>query len=162
MFWLIPLLKKFNHITKDASLFHLKLGDSCKVIYFPNSHPFRMHLPSSWPTYCKQSIFDMEKYNWPLQWSIFDMETFWHLVCSNLTSCKFSLFFFLIPLYIFQIYDVFINKILQGYIIIYFDYWNLIILCLLWDMRRLLNWQANSWTSLEIATMVHINHRQTL
>jgi hypothetical protein len=30
-------------------------------------------------------------------------------------SCKFSLFFFLIPLYISQIYGVFINKVLQYY-----------------------------------------------
>jgi hypothetical protein len=29
-------------------------------------------------------------------------------------SCKFSLFIFLISLYIFQIYGVFINKVLQG------------------------------------------------
>jgi len=51
-----------------------------------------------------------------LQWSIFDIETFWHLVWTNLTSCKFSLFFFLIHLYIFQIYCVFINKVLKGFI----------------------------------------------
>jgi hypothetical protein len=50
------------------------------------------------PTYFKQSIFAME--------------IFWHLVLANLTSYKFSFFLFLIPLYIFQIYSVFINKIL--------------------------------------------------
>jgi hypothetical protein len=36
------------------------------------------------------------------------------LVCVNLMPCKFSLFFFLILLYIFQICNVFINKVLQG------------------------------------------------
>jgi hypothetical protein len=51
-----------------------------------------------------------------LQASIFDMDRFWHLVWANLTSCKFSLFFFLIPLYIFLIYDVSINKALQAWI----------------------------------------------
>jgi hypothetical protein len=49
--------------------------------------------------------------------SIFDMERFWHLVWTNLTSYTFSFLLFLIPLYIFQIFDVFINKVLQAYII---------------------------------------------
>jgi hypothetical protein len=48
------------------------------------------------------------------KWSFFDMYTFWHLVWANLTSCKFSFFFFLIPLHIFLIYGVSINKVLQG------------------------------------------------
>jgi hypothetical protein len=45
-----------------------------------------------WPTYYK--------------WSIFDMNSFWHLVWTNLMSSKFSLyffFFFLIPLFMFLI-----------------------------------------------------------
>jgi hypothetical protein len=46
------------------------------------------------------------------------MEKFWHLFWANLMSCKFSIFLFLIPLYAFQIYSVFINKVLQGCIII--------------------------------------------
>jgi hypothetical protein len=37
------------------------------------------------------------------------MEKFWHLIWANSTSCKFSLFLFLIPLYIFQIYGVIMN-----------------------------------------------------
>jgi hypothetical protein len=45
--------------------------------------------------------------------SIFDMERFWQVVWANLTSCIFSPFFFLIPLYIILIYGVFINKVLQ-------------------------------------------------
>lgn len=44
--------------------------------------------------------------------------SFWYLVWANLTSYKFSFFFFPIPLYIFQIYDVFMNKILEGCIIL--------------------------------------------
>jgi len=47
---------------------------------------------------------------------IFDMEGFWHLVWVNLTSCKSPFFLFLIPLYISQTYGVFINKVLQGFI----------------------------------------------
>jgi hypothetical protein len=42
------------------------------------------------------------------------MEIFWHLVWNNLTSYIFPFPFFLIPLYIFQICGVFINKVLQG------------------------------------------------
>ncbi len=49
--------------------------------------------------------------------SVCDIEVFWHIVWTNLTSCKFSLFLFLISLYIFQIYYVFINKVMQGCII---------------------------------------------
>jgi hypothetical protein len=48
---------------------------------------------------------------------IFDMERFWHLVWTNLTSYEFSFLLFLIPLYIFQIFGVFMIKFLQGYII---------------------------------------------
>jgi hypothetical protein len=47
-----------------------------------------------------------------LQWPIIGVETFWHLVWTNLTSYKFSLFLVLIPFYIFQIYDVFTIKVL--------------------------------------------------
>ncbi len=36
-----------------------------------------------------------------------------------LTSFQFSLFFFLIPWYIFQICSMFINKVLQGLVIVY-------------------------------------------
>ncbi len=58
----------------------------------------------------------MEKYDWNTAGKrvIFDMEGFWHLVWLNLTSCKFSHFLFLIPLYISS--GVFINKVLWGFI----------------------------------------------
>ncbi len=80
----------------------------------PSRHTFHRHgrhivdcrfltsrnVPSPWPTYCRLSIFDIEK--------------FWHLVWGNLMSCKFSIFLFLIHLYAFQIYGVFINKSFAG------------------------------------------------
>jgi hypothetical protein len=52
-----------------------------------------------WPTYYKRSIFDMER--------------FWHLVWANLTSCKFSLFLFLISFVNFSNLRC-VNKVLQG------------------------------------------------
>ncbi len=72
-------------------------------------HPFKTHLPWPWSTYCKPSIFDMEKYGWPTigvwswTWRNFDIyfEPIW--------SSNFSLFLFLTPLYIFLIYDVFLK-----------------------------------------------------
>jgi hypothetical protein len=42
------------------------------------------------------------------------MDRFWHLLWANLMPCKFTLLFFLIPLYIFLIYGVSINKVLEG------------------------------------------------
>jgi len=33
--------KNFNHITKDVNVFHLKLGDSYRLSYFPTSTPLR-------------------------------------------------------------------------------------------------------------------------
>jgi len=80
---IIFLSKNFNHITKDASIFHFKLSNSHRLIYFP---PFRTNLLSPWLTYCKQSIFDMKKYNQPtissqfFIWRGFDiyLELTWH------------------------------------------------------------------------------------
>jgi len=98
------------------------------------------NLSSPWLTYCKRSIFDMGKIQ-PTYYKllIFDMDRFWHLVWANLTSCKFSLFvFFLIPLYIFLIYGVSINKVLQCFMI---KIQNLLLqsntkLLLFWNMER--------------------------
>jgi hypothetical protein len=53
--------KNFNYIAKVVSIHHLKLGDNCRPSYFPTF----THMPSPWPTYCKQLVFDMEKYNRP-------------------------------------------------------------------------------------------------
>jgi hypothetical protein len=50
-------------------------------------------------------------YNWhPI--NQFLMERFWHIICANLTSCNYYYYFFRVPLYIFQIYNVFINNFL--------------------------------------------------
>jgi hypothetical protein len=35
----IASLKKIDHITKDANIFHLKSSDSCKLNYFLTSTP---------------------------------------------------------------------------------------------------------------------------
>ncbi len=35
------LWKKFNHIIKDAHVFHFKLGDRCRLSYFMSSTPWR-------------------------------------------------------------------------------------------------------------------------
>ncbi len=105
------LTKKFNHIAKVASILHLKSGDSCRPNYFltstPLGHISHLHtwlIASDWFLYEKIWSTSYKR-------SIFDMDKFWHLVWVNLTSCKFSLFFFLIFLYIFLIFDVFINKV---------------------------------------------------
>ncbi len=37
--WSFSLSKSFNHITKDTSIFHLKLGGSCRFSYFSTSTP---------------------------------------------------------------------------------------------------------------------------
>ncbi len=101
--------KNFNHITKDANIFHLKSSSSHRPSYFSTStrskHTSHLHnqpIASGWFLTWR----NMAKI---LQMIIFDMEKFWHLIWANSTSCKFSLFLFLIPLYIFQIYGVIMN-----------------------------------------------------
>ncbi len=47
-----------------------------------------------------------------------EMERFWHLVCANVTSFKFSLFSCFFILCTFKkLADVFINKVLQGHLV---------------------------------------------
>jgi len=41
----------FNYVTKDASIFHFKLGNSGRLSYFPIFHPFRTHPPLPKLTY---------------------------------------------------------------------------------------------------------------
>ncbi len=86
--------KNFNHIAEAASILHLKSTVAVGMItsWLPPLHdtsPIFMadllQVPDFWygkirPTYCKQLIFDMDR--------------FWHLIWSNLTSYKFSIFFF--------------------------------------------------------------------
>jgi hypothetical protein len=96
LFILVTFLcqKIFNPIAKDTSIFHLKSNGSHRLSYFPiptplvhTSHHHDQPIASDWFVTWKNTSN-------LLQWSIFDMETFWHLVWTNLTSYKFSLFSF--------------------------------------------------------------------
>jgi hypothetical protein len=103
------LSKNFNHIIKGVNIFHLKLNIRCKL---PNFHPLRTHLTSPWLTLLQVVHFWHGK-TWPTNYkqSVFGLERFWYLVWINLMSYKFPIFLFLIPLYIFQIYDGLKKKI---------------------------------------------------
>jgi len=96
--WLFLFIQKFNYIAKDANILLFKLGDSGRLSYFPTSTPLGHN-----PPHRDQPITSGRLLRW----------RFWHLVCANLMSFKFSLLF-LIPLYIFGVSSVFINKALQG------------------------------------------------
>jgi len=104
--------KNFNHIIKVTSILSQAIIVGLATSWLP---PLNDTSPIStidllqvanfwygkiWPTYYKQLFFYMDR--------------FWHLGWANLTSCKLSLLCFFILLYIFLIYDVFINKVLQG------------------------------------------------
>jgi hypothetical protein len=111
---LLLFIKKFQSHCKNTNIFHLKSSGSHRPSYFPTSAPSRhtshLHgqpIASGWFLTWRNTT-DL------LQASILDAKRFWHLFWTNLMSCNFSLFLFLIPLYIFQIYSVFINKVLQG------------------------------------------------
>ncbi len=104
--------KNFNHIIKVTCILNQGIVVGLTTSWLPPLHDispiFTIDLLKGadfWygkirPTYYKRLIFYMDR--------------FWHLVWANLTSCKFSLLCFFILLYIFLIYDVFINKVLQG------------------------------------------------
>jgi len=106
------LSKIFNHITKDANIFHLMLGGSCKLNYFMTSnhlghtsHHHKQSITSCWfltykygqPTTC----------NWLWTWRDFD------IYFEPTRNPIIFTFFFFTPLNIFLIYDVFFNKVLQ-------------------------------------------------
>jgi hypothetical protein len=94
------LSKSFDHITKDASIFHLKLGGSCRLNYFltftPSRHTSHHHSQSI--TIC---WFLTYKYGWPSigsrLWTWRDFHSYfeptWHLVTSP--------FFFILLLWTF-------------------------------------------------------------
>ncbi len=101
--------KKFNHITKNVSIFHLKLGDNCRPSYFlistPLGHTSHHH---DRPTHHHDRPIAS---GWFLTWRNmanllqvvrFDMGRFWHLVWANSMSCKFSFSFFLFPCTFFK------------------------------------------------------------
>ncbi len=121
--------KKFNHIAKDVNILHLKSGGNHRFNYFltstPLGHISHLHdwlITSGWFLIWKNTTESLQVVGFwygkirltYYKQSTFDMDRFWHLVWAKLTSCKFSLFFFLIHLYIFLIYGVSINKVLQG------------------------------------------------
>ncbi len=95
--WLPFFVKEFQLHCKDANILNLKLGNTSRPSYFPTSTPSR-HPPWPQPTHYKRSIIKME--------------SFWHLICTNLMSFKFSLIFN--TFVHFQISGVFINKVMQG------------------------------------------------
>jgi len=97
------LSKNFNHVAKGVNIFHFKLSSSCRL---PNFHPLRTDLPSPWLTLLQPIDFWHGK-TWPTndKHLVFCLERFWHLVWTNLMFYIFPILLFLIPLYIFQIYD---------------------------------------------------------
>jgi len=90
--------KNFNHITKDANIFHLKLGGNHKPNYLLTSNLLRHTSHHHDRPYCRWLIFDMEKYSWHITgdwfwtWRDFDIEfeLTWCLINS-----PFSFFLFL-------------------------------------------------------------------
>jgi hypothetical protein len=74
------LSKKFNYVAKDAKILHLKSNNNNRPSYFPTSTLLQTHPPSPWLTSCRRSIVEMK--------------FFWHLICANLTSFKFFVFYY--------------------------------------------------------------------
>jgi len=80
--------KNFNSIVKDANILHLKSNNNSRPNYFPIFTPSKhTHHRNGWPIISNQLL----------------------------KSKVFGISLFLIPLYIFQVNDVFINKVLQGF-----------------------------------------------
>jgi hypothetical protein len=109
------LAKNFNHIAKAVTILHLKLGGSHRFSYFPTSTPLG-HISHFHNWFTTSSRFLIWKNMTDLLQVVnFWHDRFWHLVWANLMSCNppppfFPLFF--IPLYIFLIYSMSINKVL--------------------------------------------------
>ncbi len=95
------LSKSFDHITKDVSVFHLKLGGSRRFNYFPTSTPSR-HTSHHHGRFIVNRQFLTYKYDWPIvggqlfTWRKFHtyFEPTWCLVTSPFTLilllCTFS------------------------------------------------------------------------
>ncbi len=82
--------KNLNHITKNASILHLKLGN-----YYKPNLPALQNTP---PITTADLLQVVNFWHGEIQltyskWSIFDLEKFWHLVWTHLMSCKFSIHF---------------------------------------------------------------------
>ncbi len=112
--WSFFFVKSFYHITKYASVFHLKLNVSCRLSYFTTftSSKHTSHHHGQSIASCQ---FLTYKYDWSttsgwLQTLVIDIERFSHLLWVTLSQLdNLSLYFFknFTPLYIFLIYDVF-------------------------------------------------------
>ncbi len=75
--------KNFNYVAKDVNIFHLKLGNSSKLSYFPTSTLSKYTPPSPWLTI------------WLTYYKllVIEVESFWHLIFTNLKSFKLSFVF---------------------------------------------------------------------
>jgi hypothetical protein len=66
--------------------------------------------------YIQCALFSFSRIPPPMNQLVLSCQNrFWHSVCANLMSFKLLFYFILIPLYIFWISRVFINKILEGF-----------------------------------------------
>ncbi len=93
------LFIKIQLHAKDAKIFHFKLSINDRLNYFPTS------------TLSKCTICHHDQpitCDWLLKWQYFD-------ILFVLTWCLLNFPFFKMPLYIFLICNMFINKILQGF-----------------------------------------------
>jgi len=93
----------FSYIAKNASILHFKLDHNKWPSYFLTSTPSE-HTPIT-------TTVDLTYY----KWLIVEMKRFWHLVCPNLTTFKFSLLKLYLCTFSEWTSDAFINKVLQGF-----------------------------------------------
>jgi hypothetical protein len=85
--------KSFDHITKDVSIFHLKLGDSHRLSYFPTFTP-SIHTSHHYNWLIASCRFLTGKYGQPFTsgwlWTYIDFHSnfkpTWHLVTSPFSS----------------------------------------------------------------------------
>jgi hypothetical protein len=80
--------KSFDHITKDVSILHFKLGNSHRFSYFSTSTPSK-HTSHHHGWSIASCQFLTYKYDYHKR-SIMDMEIFSHLLLTNLMSYHFS------------------------------------------------------------------------
>jgi hypothetical protein len=106
--------KSFNHITKDASVFHLKSSGSYRLSYFPTSTPSR-RTSHHHKRYIASHWFLTYKYGRPTMSGRYGHGEIFIPTLSQLMSCHFSLFLNFTPLYISLIYSVLFNKALHDF-----------------------------------------------
>jgi hypothetical protein len=109
--------KSFDHIIKDVNVFHLVLGDSCNLHYFPTSTPSKhtshhhgWPIVSHWFLTCKYGQPSTSSWLWTYIDFHSNFKPTWHLVTSPFS-------FILLLCNISLIYDVFFNKIYKSLII---------------------------------------------